>query len=260
MNVSSSDVTDYFGVSSFDEAAELLDEDTSGMESEEVWRLVRNDWESVVEQNLDPEPPDRLPGYDVVVDEVTYRIRGLSHGVPDSELSLDDSSRRTLEKYIESYSEEGEVYTEELFQDLFEGLRDVENINELHETSTAIKSHPDEMNEAIESVNEYAEIFEGMFAEAFDISPTPQNLRDDFVDARKENPPINIKKSYEKENNRTQYLLDIVRSKNQAEEALSRSPDSSEQPITLVVGMQHVPVIKDYLVDDYDAEVLDNYI
>jgi hypothetical protein len=247
----------YFEADSFDDVVALVD-GSDEMADEEVWDALRNDWRGVVQENFNPDKPDRFPGYDLNIDGTVYRIRGLSHGQPGTDLSLEEDSIETIEGHIESYSKEGPVYTEQGFFELFEPLKAEANVYELHDISTAFKSHPEEMREARRILEEGVEMA-NIFADLFDLSPTPENLREDFIRARGDNLPLQIKEDYEKEKNKTQYLLDAVRSKNQLDEVISRSPDNIDGPVTLLVGIRHVPQIRDYATDHYDAEVSTDY-
>jgi hypothetical protein len=248
---------EYFEVNSFDGAANLVD-GSEGMDDEEVWERMREDWRNIVQQNFDPDEPERLPGYDLDIGSTTYRVRGLSHGQPGTDLSLDEEDIKTLEGYIQSYSKEGSVYTEQGFPELFEVIKANDNVNELHDTSTAFKAYRNTREEVKDSMEAGVEMA-NILAPFIDLTPTPENLREDFIEARGDNVPLQIKEDYEKSNNRVQGLLDAVRSKNQLDEAVSRSSDKTDDPVTLVVGMQHVPQIKDYGIDHYDAELSDHY-
>lgn len=85
----------------------------------------------------------------------------------------------------------------------------------------------------------------------------PGYLRDAFIESRSEDLPLHLNSEYEEIFNQEKFVQHAQRSIYQAEQAVERS-DSGETYI--VVGLGHVPHIRDYMMSEGGLEQNDYWL
>lgn len=233
------------------------------------WRVrdvTRDQWRQTVEENFEPEI-DELPGYDIELDDTIFHIRGMCHGLENAgPLEASEDVFDYVRDAVNGYIDRTEVFIEQRLGDHL-GVKN--SYRELNDVDRAEEEYPgvitdgeeleEEAREFIEEVRNDEELKEEL-REVFDeLGETammkclkdPKYLGDAFVQARSEDLPLHLHSEYEEVFDYENFVQHSQRSIFQAEETIERS-DADESYV--VVGLGHVPHIRDYIVSEGGIE------